>query len=319
MKLSVALAAFQGELHLADQLRSICEQSRTPHEIILVDDASSDGTFSIAERFARIAPFPVRILQNVTNRGSTAAFARAIAACSGDVIVLADQDDIWRPHKLDSLAAVLSKEPEAAFAFSDAEVVNAELQPIGHRLWGAIRFREAEQRRFQRGEAFECLLRRHRVTGATMAFRTAFRERILPIPEGWVHDAWIALILSATARCVPIAEPLIEYRQHGRQQHGGRKRGWIGEYRAARSLTAAACRAVADRFDEALSRLQEFDDVPFARLNRLREKIEHHRRRASLREEGRWRWPGVIRDAARGRYSRFDQGWKTIAQDLFLN
>lgn len=318
MKLSLAVAAFNGAPHLGEQLQSIRAQTRPPHEVVLIDDASTDGTRAVAEGFARTAPFPVRILTNETNRGSTSAFARAIASCTGDVIVLADQDDVWRPHKLETLANALERQPEAAFAFSNAELVDETLQPLGHRLWEAIRFREPEQRRFRSGGGFECLLRRHRVTGATMAFRAALRDRILPIPEGWVHDAWIALILSATFPSVPVAEPLIAYRQHPKQQHGARTRSWLGEVQAARSLTAAACDSVADRFEEALRRLEQFDDVPLVRLARLREKIEHHRRRARLREAGRWRLPRVLRDALRGRYTRFDQGWKTIAQDLLL-
>ncbi|MFO0803415.1 MAG: glycosyltransferase family 2 protein [Gemmataceae bacterium] len=318
MKLSVAVATFNGEPHLAEQLHSIRAQTRLPYEVILVDDASTDGTRLVAEGFARTSPIPVRIIRNETNSGSTSAFGRAIAACTGEVVVLADQDDVWRPYKLEMLATALADQPEAAFAFSDAELVDEKLQPLGHRLWEAIRFREPEQRRFRCGGGFECLLRRHRVTGATMAFRAAFRDRILPIPEGWVHDAWIALILSATSPCAFVAEPLIEYRQHSNQQQGARMRSLLGEFQAARSLTAAECESVSDRFEEALRRLEQFDDVPLVRLARLREKIEHHRRRARLRESGRWRLPGVLLDVLRGRYSRFDQGWKTIAQDLLL-
>jgi len=317
MKLSVALATFNGDRYISEQLGSIRAQTRPPNELVVVDDASTEGTLAIVERFAKTAPFPVRILRNDSNRGSTPTFARAISACSGGIIVLADQDDAWRENKLQTLADALEREPGAAFAFSDAEVVDANLKPSGHRLWDAIRFDESEQRRFNSGGGFECLLRRHRVTGATMAFRSSFRDRILPIPHGWVHDAWIAVILSATAGCVAIDEPLIGYRQHANQQHGGLKRALHTDYLRANSLTAAACEAVADRFEEALVRLQKYDDVPFQRLNLLRDKIEHHRRRAELRRSG-WRWPRVLRQALCGGYARFDQGWKTIAQDVFL-
>lgn len=318
MKVSIALAAYNGQCHFADQLDSICTQIRPPHELVLVDDASTDETRAIAEGFARTAPFPVRIRTHDSNRGSTVSFAEAIAPCTGDIIVLSDQDDLWHPRKLEVLANALKDRPDAAFAFSDAEIVDANLSPMGYKLWDAIRFGKAERWGFRSGGAFECLLRRHRVTGATMAFRAELRDRILPIPEGWVHDAWIALILTATLPCVLIEDPLILYRQHDHQQHGGRKRGFLAQYNAAKYMTATACRTVAERYQEALNRLETFDDVPFERLNRLREKIEHHRRRAALRESGTWRLPRVLHDAVRGRYSRFDQGWKTIAQDLML-
>jgi len=312
------MATYNGERHLAAQLESLRDQTRLPVELVIVDDASTDGTLGVAERFARNAPFPVRILSRPYNRGSTAAFAEAIASCAGDVIALVDQDDVWSPCKLESMIGELDRRPDAAFAFSDAEVVDECLRPLGYRLWDAIRFGPSERRRFLEGFAFEALLRRHRVTGATMAFRAKLRDRILPIPEGWVHDAWIALILSATSPCVPIGAPLMRYRQHANQQHGGRRRGWLAEFHAARGLTRDECEAVATRFECAWERLTRLGGVSESRLNRLRQKIEHHRERAAMRAPGTWRWPRVCREALNGRYSRFGLGWKAAAQDWLL-
>ena len=61
--------------------------------------------------------------------------------------------------------------------------------------------------------------------GATMAFRIAYRDLILPIPPAWVHDAWIALLISAVAHCALVPQPLIQYRQHSGQQLGKQRRG----------------------------------------------------------------------------------------------
>jgi hypothetical protein len=255
---------------------------------------------------------------NATNLGSTENFAQAIYLCTGDAIALADQDDVWLPHKLATLEAALNANPAAGFAFSDAEVVDEQLAPAGYTLWGAIHFGQREQARFRDGEVFEGLLRRYRVTGATMAFRASHRDLVVPIPPGWVHDAWIALLVSAVAPCDLINEPLIRYRQHADQQHGGAKRGLYAQYLAARRLTRETCEAVAVRYVEALERLKGVPGVPADRLQLLAEKVEHHRRRAAMRAPGAWRLPRVLREVWSGNYGRFSLGWKAAAQDLFL-
>lgn len=317
MRISVALCTYNGERFLADQLASIGGQTRPPDELVACDDASTDGTAAVVRAFAATAPFPVRVEVNPANLGTTPNFARAIGLCSGDVIALADQDDVWLPHKLATLEAALA-DPAAGLAFSDAEVTDERLRPLGYRLWQSIRFDAREQERFRGGGAFAGLLRRHRVTGATLAFRASLRGLVLPIPPGWVHDAWVALLVSAVARVEPVADPLIQYRQHDRQQIGGRRRGLLALYRAARRLTREGCEAVADRYAEALDRLRVVDGVRPADLRRLAERVAHARRRAAMRRPGAWRLPAVAREWWRGNYRRYSVGWPAVAQDLFL-
>jgi glycosyltransferase involved in cell wall biosynthesis len=318
MRLSVALCTYNGEKHLAEQLASVRDQSRPPDELVVCDDVSSDRSPQIVREFATTVSFPVRVELNEQNLGSTLNFARAISLCAGDAIVLADQDDIWLPHKLATLERALTADSTIGLVFSDAEVVGENLEPLGYRLWEAIQFRPREQARFRRGEVFEGLLRRYRVTGATLAFRATYRELVLPIPPEWVHDAWIALLISAVARCELIADPLIRYRQHSRQQHGGQKRGLYTQYLAATALTQGRLEAVADRYTAALDRLGVVPGVGENRLGLLRRKVEHYRQRAAMRAPGVWRLPSIVREMWRGHYSRFSLGWKTIAQDLML-
>src|SRR5207245_11425843 len=70
------------------------------------------------------------------------------------------------------------------------------------------------------GRGTQVLLKRNVVTGATMAFRTRFRDLLLPVPKIWVHDAWIALLVSAVADLALIGEPLMRYRRHPGQKIG---------------------------------------------------------------------------------------------------
>ena len=108
-KVSVFLCTFNGEKFLPEQLSSVSAQTRLPDELIAIDDSSSDDTMSILHDFAAKSTFPVQVLRNEHNLGVTANFARAVSACSGDFIVPCDQDDIWLPNKLATLAEVLEQ------------------------------------------------------------------------------------------------------------------------------------------------------------------------------------------------------------------
>jgi glycosyltransferase involved in cell wall biosynthesis len=316
--MSVALCTYNGGRFLPDQLASIREQTRLPDELVVCDDASTDDTAALVREYADRVPFRVKVVVNPATLGSTRNFAQAIGLCTGDVIALADQDDEWLPPKLATLEAALQANPAAGFVFGDAEVVDEQLNPLGYRLWQAIRFGRGEQQEFRAGKAFEGLLRRYRVTGATMAFRSSFRDLVLPIPPEWVHDAWVALLISAVAPCVLVAEPLVRYRQHAGQQHGGTKRGLHAQYAAAKRLTREACAAVAARYAEALERLRPVPGVAAERLSLLGGKVEHHRRRAAMRDPGVWRLPRIVCEVWRGNYRRYSLGWKAAAQDWLL-
>lgn len=319
MRLSVALCTYNGERFLPDQLASIRAQERLPDELVVCDDGSTDHTVELLRAFAAAAPFRVRVEVNPARLGSSDNFARAIDLCTGSLIALTDQDDVWIPEKLGTLEAVLAAAPGASFAFSNAEVVNADLTPRGHTLWQAIRFGWRERRRFAAGGGFECLLRRYRVTGATLMFRAALRDLILPVPPGWVHDAWIGLVLSAVGRGVPVSAQLIRYRQHADQQHGGAQRTLAADYAAARRLTPEACEAVADRYAAALDRLGRLPGVSADRLKLLAGKVAFHQRRAALRRRSRLtRWPGVLAELVGGGYARYARGGLAAAQDAFL-
>jgi len=105
--LSVAMCTYNGEQYLQEQLDSIIAQTRLPNEVVVCDDGSTDATLQILDEFQETAPFPVRIYRNGTRLGPTKNFEKAIKLCSGNVIALSDQDDVWMPHKLERLEEVL--------------------------------------------------------------------------------------------------------------------------------------------------------------------------------------------------------------------
>ena len=218
-KISVALCTYNGERFLAAQLASIQQQSRLPDELICCDDRSTDESVAILRRFAGQASFPVRIVENVTTLGSTNNFVQALRLCSGDLIALCDQDDLWYVNRLERSEQELQHHPEVGLVFSDATVIDEQDQPLQKTLWQRIGFIPQRQRDLQLGRY--TLLAKHRfVTGATVMVRAALREHCLPIPPGFIHDEWITMMGAAFSELRAIDQPLISYRIHAAQQVG---------------------------------------------------------------------------------------------------
>jgi glycosyltransferase involved in cell wall biosynthesis len=219
MNISVAMCTYNGSRFLQAQLKTIGNQTRLPFELIVCDDGSTDATPEIVQAFAQSVTFPVHFIRNAVNLRSTKNFEKAIRLCQGEIIALCDQDDLWAPEKLRTMADILEREPEVAGVFSDAALIDDNGARMGGTLWGSVRFAAREQRAFHADQAF-FLIHRPAVTGAAFLFRSRFVNDILPIAPEWVHDAWIALILASLSKLKPVPALLISYRLHASQQLG---------------------------------------------------------------------------------------------------
>lgn len=329
MKFSVAMCTYNGERYLREQLDSIAAQTRPPDELVVCDDRSTDRTPDIVRDFASSARFPVRLFVNAENLGSTKNFERAIALCEGDLIALSDQDDVWLPEKLARLEGALAASPRAGLVFTDAEVVDDRLAPLGFTLWRRINFSEEEKEGIRRGRAFDVLVGHNVVTGATMAFRAALRPLVLPIPTDGrlIHDAWIALLAAAVGEgLVFVEEPLVKYRQHEAQQLGAVKGGHFEHKRAtlAELVEAAQATRAADYLRE-LNWLEPFCERiarqggeyrSRAGVVRLNGRLTHLRARASLPRSRLARLPVALRELLAMRYHRHSRGVLSFAKDL---
>ena len=293
--ISIALATFNGARFLSEQLDSIAAQTRPPDEIVAVDDGSSDATLTILES----SPLPIHLHRNQHQLGVAKNFERAISLCTGDVIVLCDQDDVWRPEKL---AVIESEIADADLVFSDGLRI-----PTGGTLWERFRFTRSERRR----DLFDVLAAHNVVTGATMAFRSRWRDQVLPIPRhpNLLHDRWIAIVIAALGRVKAIPRPLIAYREHEEQQRGTRGPDtWVGAARATKFATYAS---QAEELRIVLSRLEALN-APV--VGKLRDRIEHLEARGAMPKSRVKRVPVVARELAR--YFRYSNHLFSVAKDL---
>jgi len=262
-RVSIAMCTYNGANYLESQIESIYNQRFRDFELIVVDDLSTDSTVEILRRYANLDTFTYFV--NPSNLGSTKNFEKAIRLCRGEIIVLADQDDIWAPDKLDRLVTVLDSGPSVGYVFSNANIVGKDLQPLGYTLWDANGFGGALRELFQLHQV-KAMLRVDFITGATMAFKSELRNSILPISDLWVHDGWIAIVAS----CIgmggePLPDTLVQYRQHSNQQVGATRPGTmtiagrLSSYRQRSQLFADQLEQRAKRMDSLYSHLRKLN------------------------------------------------------------
>jgi glycosyltransferase involved in cell wall biosynthesis len=258
---------------------------------------------------------------NPTRLGTAANFNRAFGLCTGDVILSCDQDDYWFQHKLARFEAAFA-DPNVGLVFSDAWLLDgaADVFRPPRTAWQTLPFHYLARRRFAAGGGPRVLLRYNVVTGAAMAFRADLRDVILPIPDEWVPDAWVAFLASAVADVRLIPEPLIGYRRHETQQIGLSRRTLVRQLRAAfggRDQTYFA--SVAARYDQLAERLGLHRHMlrDPAVIELVREKAAMARTQAAMRGANRLdRAADAVGELLAGRYHRFDHGVRAFLADL---
>ena len=151
MHVSIAMCTYNGARFLREQLESIASQTCLPDELVVCDDGSTDATLGILASYAKVSNFPVRVHCNTIRLGATRNFEQAISLAQGEVIVLSDQDDIWRHDKLQILTHNFSKHLDAGFIFSDAIVINEGGRIVLESLWKQFSFDKKKVRFFPGG------------------------------------------------------------------------------------------------------------------------------------------------------------------------
>lgn len=316
-RVSVAIATFDGGRFVAEQVESILSQSVPVDEIVLGDDGSTDGTPDVVAAAVAGRGIDLVILPSGGRLGVTANFERTLRACTGDFVLLSDQDDVWHEDRVARTLDVLVSRPEVDMVFADARVVDEAGRPAGYSLWEALAVRPDELRRVDEGAATEVFLRRNLATGATCAVRRTFVDAAVPFPGEWVHDEWLAVVAAARGGLVRIDAQVIDYRQHGSNQIGVDAPGVLRRLR--RMLEPRGTRNVdlAIRGRILADRLEVLDGAVPAASVEAAAKARFESARARLPSSRLRRIPGIARLVASGDYPRFaSQGFADIARDL---
>lgn len=205
---SVAIATYNGQRYLREQLATLHAQTWRNLEVVVSDDASTDGTAEILEEHAR--SHGLRYVVNPRNLGLVRNFERAISLCRGELIALCDQDDLWKPDKIERLAR----------AIGDATLVYCNSQEyLDHEGRIGIDDSSANVTEFARafgtGRPSRHLLAENWVVSHTLMFRRELIRHALPMPPHQVyHDGWLALVAAKLGGIRYLDERLQTYRRH---------------------------------------------------------------------------------------------------------
>ena len=159
---------------------SILSQLGEKDEVIVSVDGASDGSKPLLLKMAEVDS-RIHIVKG-PSKGVVRNFENAIRHCNGDIIYLSDQDDIWKPDKVEKVNYAFSN-PEVKAVLHDAEIVDENGVATGAASLFAIRG--------SRAGILKNLLKNSYV-GCCMAFRKELIPIICPIPnEMYMHDYWI--------------------------------------------------------------------------------------------------------------------------------
>lgn len=200
LKVSIAMATYNGEKYLQEQLESFLHQTRPPDELVVCDDASSDSTIKIIEAFAKRAPFPVHLHCNSQNMGYLKTFEHAIRFSKGNIIFLSDQDDVWFPEKIERVLDAFLCADSPLVVINDAIITDHHLKPTKRTILQQVLSARLSIESF--------------ISGCCTAFRSELKTILLPFPQEYGgHDNWIHQIGKALGRRKVIPYPLQYYRR----------------------------------------------------------------------------------------------------------
>ena len=327
LRISVAIAAYNGERFLGEQLESLANQTRLPDELIVSDDRSTDRTVDIVRCFAARAPFSVRVLPNDRNLGVNRNFDRAVAACTGDVVFLCDQDDVWLPHKVAEMSALLARHDKVGLVISNSEMVDAALRPTGRRLY-ALKYPKVESLYACGEAAVRFILDTQTLAGHTMAFRRtpSLAKPTEEIVIGCTYDFVRAVVAGSLYDLAVVPDSLTKYRRYNGQvsspdnlpptrteQFRRRLRRVFVEYNRT-----AVKRAEFSRSLRQICRTLEEFGADRELLRFLEGKAEIAAFQAGLESSRVERLAPVVANLLSGRYHKYANGLPTAVRDLVI-
>jgi glycosyltransferase involved in cell wall biosynthesis/cell division protein FtsB len=211
VQLSVCIPTYNGERFVAEAVQSILQQTLADFELLVVDDASTDGTVGVVQGFTDPR---LRVIQNRQRLGIPGNWNRCLALAQGEYLCIFHQDDVMLPENLESKVRMLAGDDAMSFVHSAVKVVRDEtvLQPLGE--W----VEEAAEDFVEDGAAYlrKLLLQGDCVCAPAVVAR---REKLLAV-EGFDeqlgyacdYEMWMKLCVGGKVGFV--AQPLVEYRWH---------------------------------------------------------------------------------------------------------
>lgn len=202
VKISVAMAAYNGMDYISEQIESILDQLAPDDELVISVDPSTDGTEAfLLERGNKDKRIHV---YTGPGQGLIANFENAIAKTTGDIIFLSDQDDIWLPGKVQRVTQAM-EDPNTLVVLHDARIIDKDKNVTDPSFFAW---------RGSKPGFFSNIIKNSYI-GCCMSFKADLKTAALPFPKNIpMHDQWLGLLGEKLAAVKLIPEVLISYRRH---------------------------------------------------------------------------------------------------------
>jgi hypothetical protein len=298
----ISVLTFIPKVHprLHEHLDSINAQTHAPDELV-VCNAGPEMCEGV-QRFAAGATFPVRTTASSEN------IETALDLCTGEVVVLTEPDNTWSPEMLAEIVSTFSKSPESALVLVNANLVDERRRPLGCSFWESIGFGPAEQKALQDKKKLTHLLRQD--AASTIAFRSSYKDVILPVTENIPARAWIALVVSTLGRVALIERSLSDYCLGGTEKFSLETANENGGNDLAKELN------VVSRVAERLASNEASKCAPYVRD--LAARIDHLSARSNLPAQRAKRIRLVIKELLTRRYHLYSYGFNSALKDVLV-
>lgn len=216
-RVSVVVINHDYERFVGEAIQSALDQDHDDVQVIVVDDASTDGSRAVIDRYAdRVTVVPHRC-----NAGQGAAVNSGAAVADGDLVWFLDADDILLPGALSAAAEAHRSQPDLAKVHGPIEYIDADRALLGRRV-------PSDPTMLAAGDLRGHVLR-HRNHGWPAMSGNAYArwtlDLLLPIPAEHYRQAADAYLNELAPLCGPLVrceQPLVGYRLHGGNQFAGR-------------------------------------------------------------------------------------------------
>ncbi|HHW45906.1 MAG TPA: glycosyltransferase [Clostridiales bacterium] len=215
MKISVAIATYNGEKYIKSQLQSILDQDMPVDEVIICDDRSTDNTLIVAESFIKENGLENwKVYKNAQNLGFSRNFFNAISKTTGDIIFLADQDDIWLPNKVSVMYGIMLQNPKILALSSRYSLIDSFNKDIENP--GIINV-DIKDDGAMEPVSVQSLIGCSYIRGCATCFRASLKASLIDInlDDLLAHDWLINILASLNGKNYIVNKILFKYRYHG--------------------------------------------------------------------------------------------------------
>lgn len=206
---SIGVITFNGESHIQEQLQSLLDQSYRNLEIVISDDASSDGTIDVVREF--LSDPRMRLIQSEVNQGLHGNLNRLLPQLRGDYIAICDQDDIWSTDKIQVL---LDSVGTADGVYSDSLLIDSSGVQQPFTLLETLGISRPAM-----GREYLALAYKNSISGHAALYSRRVIEEALPFLEKPLYDQQLAIRAAAGRGICYVESPLVCHRQHAANSH----------------------------------------------------------------------------------------------------